>query len=127
MALELAPDEAVGRADIVQDLDDRPVGGHGAAGRERDRQDGRHQHQAEHGEPADEGAAGHVAHAVDPAAMIVEARGGNLARQRLAHGGEIRRGAGKELHHDQARYRQIVQRQAGAEPGLDQLRGSPAW
>jgi len=49
VALELAGDEAVGGADIMQHLDDRPVGRHGTAGGEDHRQHRHHQHQQQDG------------------------------------------------------------------------------
>ena len=72
MALELPGDEAVLGADEMQHLDDRAVGRHGAAGRERHRQHGGGEHQREHGEAGRHRVPRHGAHAVDPAAMIVE-------------------------------------------------------
>ncbi len=53
MPLKLAGDEAVARADEMQHLDHRAVGGHGAAGREADRQDRRGNHKPEHDNTAE--------------------------------------------------------------------------
>ena len=86
MALELAGDEAVGRADIMQHFDDRPVGRHGAAGREGDRQHGHGDNQRQDGDAGGDRGLRHGAHAIDPAAMIVEAGARHLRGQRLAQG-----------------------------------------
>ena len=56
------------------------------------------------------------------AAMVVEARGRHLLGERLAQLREIGRGTGAMPHHDHARHRQIVEREAAAEPRLEQPR-----
>ena len=65
----------------------------------------------------------HGAHAVDPAAMIVERGARHLFGQHPPQLRDVGRGARRDLDHDQARHRQLVERQTVAEPGLEQLGG----
>jgi hypothetical protein len=71
----------------------------------------------EHGGP------GHRAHPLDPGAMIVDAGRRRDLHHPRAQAGEIERGAGLHPRHDDARHRQLIDRQPGAEPGLQQLCG----
>src|SRR5271170_7233038 len=74
MALKLPGHEAVGRAHIMQHLDDWAICRHGPACCEGDRQNRYHPDQRQHGDPGHHGGPGHGAHAIDPAAMVIEAR-----------------------------------------------------
>ena len=53
--------------------------------------------------------AGHRAHALDPAAMIVEPGARHLVGQHASQRGKIGRRAACDLDHDQARHRQLVE------------------
>ena len=79
----------------MQHFDDRTVGRHGAAGRESDREHGHGQHQDQDGDAGDNRRRPHGAHALDPAAMIVEAGGWHPGCERLAQRREIRLAAGR--------------------------------
>ena len=113
-------DIAVAGADEVQHLDDRAVRRHRAAGRERYRNDRRRDHQHEDADAGKYGRPGHRAHALDPGAVIVDAR----RRRHLRHPGaqcrEVERGAGLDARDDDARDRQLFDRQPAAEPRLQQ-------
>ncbi len=125
MALELAGDVAIFGADEMQHLDDRPVARHRAAGRER-RPRGRSR--------PTPGPARRCRPRPSPASSCAcgrPRRGGRRgwrrrpARQPLAQAVEIGRAAGCDRDHDQARNRQVVEREAGAEPRLEQPRRTP--
>src|SRR5712692_8421092 len=73
MPLELRGDERVLGADEMQHLDDRAVRRHGAAGGEGHRQGGGGEHQHQQAEADRHRGASHGTHAIDPAAMVVEA------------------------------------------------------
>ena len=123
MPQEAVGDVAVAGADEVQDLDDRAIGRHRAAGRERDRNDGRDDHQREDADAGEHGGAGHRPHPLDPGAVIVDAGGRRHLRHPGAQRRQIERGAGLNPRDDDARHRQIVERQSAAEPGLQQFGG----
>ena len=104
---------AVLGADEMQHLDHRLVGGHGASGGKGHRQHGGGDHQEQHADAGGDRAAGHGAHALDPAAMVVERGAGHLLGEHAAQLRNVGRGAGADLDHDQPRHRQFVERQAG--------------
>ena len=100
MALKLAGDVGVPGADEMQHFDDRPVGRHGAARREGDREHGRGEHQDEDADAARDRGARHGAHAVDPAAMVVDARAGDARGERGPQRRQIRPLARRHAQHD---------------------------
>ncbi len=123
MPLETAGDEAVLGADEMQNLDHRLVGRHRAASREGDREHGGGDHQEQNRDAGGYRGSRHGAHAVDPAAMIVERGARHLLGQHPSQLRNVGRGAVRDLDHDQARHRQFVELEPVAEPRLEQLGG----
>ena len=70
--------------------------------------------------PANTVAPGHRAHALDPGAVIVDARRRRHLRHRPAQRREVERGAGLDARDDDARHRQLLDRQPAAKPRLQQ-------
>jgi hypothetical protein len=70
------------------------------------------------------GRAGHRAHAFDPGAVIVDARRRRHLRHRLAQASEVERGAGLHARDDDARHRQLVDRQPLPSHGSSSLADS---
>ena len=117
---EGAGDVAVTGPDKAQDLDDLRIGGKGGVGGKGDHRghgsadqgDGQVTEQAQ--------AAGSLGHRTPPAQVVVQHGTGGLGGQALAQAfGVIAFGAFG--HGDQLRQRQVVQRQVGAEPRLQQF------
>ena len=71
--------------------------------------------------------AGHGAHAVDEAAMVVEAHARICSAERLAQLRQVGRGARRDPHDDEARHRQIVELQPASQPRLEQARRFLPW
>src|SRR6185312_1920950 len=69
---EVVGDVAIAGTDEMQDFDDRAVGCHGAAGRKRNRYDGRDDDKRENADAGEYGGVGHRAHTFDPGAVIVD-------------------------------------------------------
>ena len=78
-------------------------------------------HQREDADAGKHGRAGHRAHPLDPGAVIVDAGRRRHLRHPAAQRREIERGAGLDPRDDDARHRQIVDRQPAAEPRLQQF------
>ena len=121
MSLESAGDEAVGRAHVVQDFDDWPVGGHGPRVAKVTERMVTARTRPKYRDAAHDGGSRHVAHAFDPVAD--DRRGSALAtvpqrtqRREIGVGPE-------EPDNDHARDWQIVEDKACTEPRLDELRG----
>ncbi len=88
MALELADDETVARADEMQHLDHRPRRIHRRAGGDGDAQHGGGGDQRQHAQAYRHRGAGGGGQPLRPLTMVVEAGGGHLLGERRAQGGE---------------------------------------
>src|ERR1035437_3693057 len=119
MPLETAGDEAVLGADEMQNLNHWLVGRHRATGREGDREHGGGDHQEQNRDAGGNRGSCHGAHAIDPAAMIVEHCSRHLLGQHLSQLRNVGRGAARDLDHDQARHRQFVELEPVAEPRFE--------
>ena len=87
----------------MQNLDDRAIGGHRTPGGERDRDDGRNDHQCENANTGEHGRTAHRSHPLDPGAVVVDAGRGRHLGDPAAQRCQIERGSGLNPRDNDAR------------------------